>query len=209
LAIAPKKYTLGIEKVYFPKDAQAGGTWLATSTNYTLCLLNGAFQKHQPKPLYNKSRGQVIVDFFIQGNLNLLIKNSNFNDFENFTLIIIEPTQQKIVQLVWDGEKTTLIELDWQTPHIWSSCTLYSDDVIKKRQELFNQFITENPNPTAEKLYHFHQYADVGDIENNLTMKRPDGIQTQSISQINYIQKAIKFKYFDLIANKKTSLIIC
>jgi uncharacterized protein with NRDE domain len=48
-AIPPRKYKIGNSAIYFPKDAHAGGTWIAQNQSYTLCLLNGAFEKHIQK----------------------------------------------------------------------------------------------------------------------------------------------------------------
>ena len=41
------QYLIGERTVYFPKDQQAGGTWIATTgDSVTLCLLNGGFEPH-------------------------------------------------------------------------------------------------------------------------------------------------------------------
>ena len=64
LALPPKKYQLGGQYVFFPKDPQGDGTWIGSCGNYTLCLLNGGIEKHVPKPPYRKSRGKVILDPF-------------------------------------------------------------------------------------------------------------------------------------------------
>jgi hypothetical protein len=98
--------------------------------------------------------------------------------------------------------------LEWDRPHIWSSSTLYDAHVRKKRSDLFFAFLAINPKPDYLQLIDFHRFADLGDIENNLTMQRDDGTITQSISQIFNSESGIRFSYLDLFDNKEKSLII-
>ena len=65
IALPPRKYLLDQQTVFFPKDPDAGGTWFVTTgRDTTLCLLNGAFTKHEHEPPYRKSRGLVVLDYF-------------------------------------------------------------------------------------------------------------------------------------------------
>ena len=73
-AIPPKKYNINGKQIYFPKDAQAGGTWIATSDDLTVCLLNGASENHIHNPPYRQSRGQLILDFSSLIPLIILLK---------------------------------------------------------------------------------------------------------------------------------------
>ena len=207
-AIFPKKYGIEGKSVYYPKDPKAKGTWIATNVNFTLCLLNGAFEKHIPTGNYTKSRGQVILDFLDNPDIELLKSDGYFNGVENFTLIIIEPNAQKLIEIVWDGSNTFYKELDWRMPQIWSSCTLYSDEIISKRKELFGAFTRGNANPKADQLLDFHKNTEVDNISNNLVMKRSDGTLTQSICQIIIKDSGCKIKYFDLQTGKQKSLVI-
>jgi uncharacterized protein with NRDE domain len=207
-AILPKKYTIGGDAVYYPKDPKAGGTWIATNVKYTLCLLNGAFEKHEPTGKYIKSRGQVILDFFHKPDIDLLKNGAGFKGIENFTLIIIESNTKKITQIVWDGLNAKVVDLDWKNCYIWSSCTLYTDEIIQKRKTIFEDFISKNSNPKAEKLLDFHKNTEVDSLSNSLVMKRPDGTLTQSICQIINKSSSCKINYYDLQNNKQKSLII-
>lgn len=207
-AISPKKYKIGNSQAYFPKDPKAGGTWIATNLKYTLCLLNGAFEKHIPAEQYTKSRGTIILDFLIHQNIDNFKKEGYFIGIENFTLIIIDGSQQKISQLVWDGSKVFFENLVWTRPYIWSSCTLYTAEIIMKRSILFEKFLKEKANPSESQLFEFHKHTEVGDMANNLVMERGDGTITQSICQITSDKTGTRFTYSDLIAQNEKSLII-
>ena len=59
--LPPKTYEVAGSKMAFPKDVLAGGTWLGVSDRKrAICLLNGAFKKHERKLPYGKSRGVVV-----------------------------------------------------------------------------------------------------------------------------------------------------
>jgi Transport and Golgi organisation 2 len=207
-SILPQKYIVGHATAYFPKDPVAGGTWLATNGRYTLCLLNGAFEKHVSKPPYTKSRGQIILDFFKNTKSVDSIDINYLKDFENFTLIIIDSKQKSIEKLVWDGSQKYIDQLDWNMPYMWSSCTLYSKEIVQRREVLFKKFIDKTINPKPQELFNFHKFGDIGDTNNNLFMKRDDGLCTQSISQIENIQKVVRFRYLDTLTAKEVSIVI-
>ena len=92
-------------------------------------------------------------------------------------------------------------------PFIWSSSTLYNPEIISNRRLIFSDFLKEFPESSADNLVDFHKFGDLGDAANNLIMKRPDGTQTQSISQI-ISGEAIKFRYLDLLENTDNSIFI-
>lgn len=206
-AIPPKKYKVGEEVVYFPKDSKAGGTWIAVNRKFTLCLLNGALEKHISKPPYLKSRGKVILDF-LNKNSSPTFTNECFFGVENFTLVVIENQKQTINEFIWDGKVLISNCLDWKLPKIWSSSTLYKKEIRDKRADLFQKLLLNISDSIAQDLLNFHQFGDVGNIENNLVMQRADGTITQSISQIIQINNSTKFIYKDLLEKKHKSLLI-
>jgi Transport and Golgi organisation 2 len=208
LAVSPQKYKIGNKAVYFPKDPKAGGTWIATSAEYTLCLLNGAFEKHIPEASYAKSRGQVILDFFKNTNIDFFNAKDQFSGYENFTLIVVEQKAKNILQIVWDGIKTHVEILDFNKPYIWSSSTLYSKNIVEQREWLFRDFISEIAPSDPAQLFAFHRDTKVDTDANHLVMKRPDGTLTQSICQIVHQESITRFYYFDLLRSNEKSLII-
>ena len=64
-AIAPKKILANGYELIYPKDADAGGTWIATkNTGEAIVLLNGGFYKHKSNPPYKKSRGIILLNIY-------------------------------------------------------------------------------------------------------------------------------------------------
>ena len=70
---------IGAAKLLFPRDTGAGGTWIAASdSNRVVCLLNGAFVKHQHQPPYKRSRGTMVLDFFRFATAESFFENYDF-----------------------------------------------------------------------------------------------------------------------------------
>ena len=69
IADAPQIVPFSAGNILFPKDSEAGGTWVATHENgNAMVLLNGAFVKHQHNPPYRKSRGLIFLEVFLMSH---------------------------------------------------------------------------------------------------------------------------------------------
>jgi hypothetical protein len=88
-------------------------------------------------------------------------------------------------------------------PHIWSSATLYTDEVIKERKTWFNTWVTQNQSFDKDAALMFHHFGGNGDKENDLVMNRNEK-KTVSISCINYISKVETEIIYEDVIHKKT-----
>lgn len=167
-----------------PRDGQAGGTWISTSNRGRLiCLLNGAFEKHKHTPPYRKSRGIVVLDSFTYDNFEQFAKEYNFADIEPFTIVAVEFIAQPLLyEFRWDGAQGHLKPLK-REKHIWSSSTLYSEEVKKKREKWFQEWFENNPTD-SNSIKKFHKEGGKGNIDENFNVKQPNGVQTVSVTQV-------------------------
>jgi uncharacterized protein with NRDE domain len=202
-AIPPKKYDLYGNAVFYPKDPQGGGTWIASNGDYTLCLLNGGYIKHIPKPPYKHSRGLVILDFFKYLSVEAFFSNYDFENIEPFTLVIIDRTNQIILhEIRWTGVEKHIEILNASNAKIWSSATLYPIEIIAKREKWFNDFIVKNEENVIENILKFHHFGGDGDIRNDIKMNRDNELKTVSISQFVVNQDDFLINYEDLQKNQ-------
>lgn len=203
-ALFPQKYNVGGSNLYFPKDPVGGGTWIATNGQLSVCLLNGAAQKHIPKPPYRHSRGLVVTDFFEFSSTVDFVKNYNFENLEPFTLIVIDDqvATPTIHQIRWDHESVDHQKFDFNQPRIWSSSTLYSSEIVQLREQDFGLYLNENKPVTASKMLYFHHNGGGDDIKNSLKMNRDDELKTLVITQLIKTKEAIKLIYEDLVAEE-------
>ena len=197
--IAPDFYTEDNAALLYPKDAFAGGTWIGTSNQKrVICLLNGAFEKHQRKEFYRKSRGIIVTELLAVEDAVSEIQQTNFIDIEPFTLVLIDfKNELKIFELVWDGQNKHFQQLE-HTPKIWSSATLYNEDMKLERQAWFADWLQENKVFSKNKILSFHKDSSKGTKETAVKMKRTF-VETVSITSIIKNKSVLLMNYFDLL----------
>ena len=200
-ASAPGLHLLANKKIIFPKDAKAGGTWFAAADNGVVAvLLNGAFVKHVARPPYRKSRGLVLLDIIEADDALLFFKEMELDNIEPFTIILFQAGI--LHELRWDGNNKHEKLPDASAKYIWSSATLYSDEVINVRKNLFDQFINTEKNLTVEAIHDFHGYNH-GDDENGFVINRQTGLRTFSITQAVVKNDEVTFLHNDLLQHQQ------
>ena len=203
-AIEPKTYQLNNKNVIFPKDNKAGGTWYAIDEHSNvLVLLNGAEEKHILKDNYRKSRGLIVLDLIGSESPLEAWKTIDLNNIEPFTLVLFE--NQNLYQLRWNESEKSILELDTNQSHIWSSSTLYSKEIRAKRAKWFFTFLDTQPEVNQEELFNFHRYTEEDNSEHGLVINRNDVLKTLSITQTIIEQNKVSIHYNDLIADRDFS----
>ncbi len=199
-AQAPEIFNFISGKIIFPKDGDAGGTWIAAHENGNVVIfLNGGLQAHTPEPPYRKSRGLILLDLIDHCTPYNSFLAINLNNIEPFTAIILD--NNILFECRWDGKNKYAKTVDKNTPHIWSSVTLYNDAVIQKRNNWFSNWLHKNNNPSQEDILHFHQFTGDGDSYNDLKMNREGEVFTVSVTSIAINNTSLSMKYLDLKNN--------
>ena len=205
-AAAPAFENLAGKKIIFPKDAKAGGTWFAAADNGVVSvLLNGAFKKHTPHPPYRKSRGLILLEIIEADKPVDFFNEMSLENIEPFTIVLYQPGQ--LSELRWGGEFKHQRQLDVCRNYIWSSATLYSDEIIEQREDLFQQFIHSPATATAARIYDFHA-SNNGDTENGFIINRQTGMRTFSITQVVVNNDRVNFLHSDLLFQKQYTEIL-
>lgn len=186
--------------ILFPRDGDAGGTWIGAHENgNAIVFLNGGFFAHTPAPPYRRSRGLILVD--------LIDRPEPFNSFLTIELENIEPftaviwDDHRLFECRWDGDKKHVLPLDASEPHIWSSVTLYNPAIIQKRKQWFDQWIKERNMPSLQNILDFHLFTGDGDSHNDLKMNRGQTF-TVSVTSMAISADRVQMQYLDIINDK-------
>jgi uncharacterized protein with NRDE domain len=202
-AVTPIAYKHGENYLVFPKDAEAGGTWIVMKENGDCAvLLNGAFLPHVSRSPYQKSRGLVLLEVINDPRPSNCFVKFNLDNIEPFTLILFE--SGSLYEFRWDGQERYCKQLAPHRPYIWSSCTLYDGLIIKKRERWFATFLNRNPHPTQRDIMNFHRFTGDGDKANDLLMSRDNLYGTVSITSIHLTGDRGSMKYLDVQTNELT-----
>ncbi|WP_406682969.1 NRDE family protein [Seonamhaeicola sp. MEBiC1930] len=209
VSVVPEFYNVDNVKTLFPKDEQSGGTWIGVSEkNRLICVLNGGFKLHERKAAYRKSRGVVAKDFMVSTSILSTIKVYDLEGIEPFTMVIADWDRDlQFIELVWDGIEKHVSELPLE-PKLWSSTTLYNEDMKAERQQWFKEFKTEN-ELNAKSIMAFHKEGGGNNKDYGVVMNR-GFVKTTSITQVEKQGDFIGMSYENLhdgtLANKRFSL---
>jgi len=181
----PHIYTGRTGNLLFPKDNSAGGTWFAAhEKGFAAVLLNGAIEKHRTNPPYRRSRGLILLDLMDQPDPLEAFYSIDLDNVEPFTVVLVKDGQLQVCR--WDGNTRYHCLPDAALPHIWSSVTLYSPEVIHKRELWFRDWLEGYPLPDEEAILSFHRHAGDGDKHNDVLMDRGGETLTVSITCLEY-----------------------
>lgn len=195
--LPPMTYPHSGNNITYPKDVRSGGTWIAGSNNETaVCLLNGAFEKHQKKPTQVISRGEMVIKFLEYDDFDVFIDKFDLNQVEPFTFLILKG--RLFYELKWNGDSTFLNKLDIEKPKIWSSPTLYTPEQRIVREKWFYQWLISNSGQPDFDMMGFHNKQHGDDKTFDILMQRPNGMQTVSITQIHNSRFTPSMIYYDL-----------
>jgi len=200
-ALPPRFYIHNDVQLLYPRDEDAGGSWIAINENGNAAvLLNGAFVKHTAFSSYRKSRGLIFLDIIKSYTPVKYFSEIDLYGIEPFTIITIEAGN--LFECRWNGIKKFRKQLQISNPYIWSSATLYDTEVKRKREQWFSDWITGNKMPTQNNILSFHRFAGDGNISTDLLMNREGQVYTVSITSIELDNTNATIRYLD-IKNKK------
>jgi hypothetical protein len=204
-AASPTLYHHNGWKVIYPKDSEAGGTWIALKENGDAAvLLNGAFIHHVSRPPYRRSRGILLLDILSSDHPARAMSKIDLRGVEPFTLVLFG--NNSLYEFRWDGMEKYCKQLSVIRPHIWSSATLYDGLGVKKREQWFAKFLNQTPTPTQRDIINFHLFGGDGEKENALVMERPGFYSTVSITSLALNPDRGVMTYYDLSLNRKDEI---
>lgn len=196
-ALPPQVYTGDGSELIYPKDQDAGGSWIALKDKGDAAvLLNGAYVKHIHRPPYRKSRGLVFLEIIEARDPLERFRGMELEGIEPFTLVLY--SGRRLWDCRWDGFRKYILALAAAKPHIWSSATLYNGSVAKERRQWFEKWLQTNHSFSYEKVLDFHHSAGNGDIRNDLVMNRDNKMLTVSVTSILIEKDNYRMIYNDL-----------
>jgi len=198
--LAPDFYGINDVRALYPKDERSGGTWIGVSEkNRLVCVLNGAFEKHERQPEYRKSRGLIALDFLYTDRLEHDMGHYSLENIEPFTMILVDwNITLDCIELVWDGNKKHMTHVPL-VPKIWSSSPLYTPEMKTERDQWFKHFKSNKPL-TATSILKFHKTAGSDTKGYGVIMDR-GFVKTTSITQVKKTADVVYMHYESLQQN--------
>ncbi len=146
----------------------------------------------------------MLLDLFDSGSPYEKLCNYKFSGIENFTLIL---WQQGILrEIKWDGIKLKERKHNPELPHIWSSVTLYSEQMIAERHGWFSSWIITRKKITQQDIFDFHFNTQNQNKEYGLRISRNNKISTTSITSLCLNGQRADFRHYDLAQDIESTL---
>lgn len=211
--LPPEVYEYGNVSIAYPKDQEAGGSWIAINNKGKInCLLNGAFLAHKKEDYHTISRGTILLEFTkSELSVDEFFLEKDLQWVEPFTIVAITQLSGKIADLtefIWDGNDKHFRKPEKEKGHIWSSA-LYSKEQKGVRESWFVNFLEKNrDNLTRENILNFHSASHSQDKSINLIMQREGGFRTVSITQVSAEDNQLNMSYLDLIKDSNTNVVL-
>lgn len=198
---APSIHMIKGQKLLFPRDELAGGTWIAVNEKgWIACMMNGAEGEHQwLGTSAEKSRGQVLLDSFEFNAAEAFLTNGIFEKAHPFTLLLVRPDETNIHAIKWNGSKKWSETYDANQPHIWSAYTLYPEEQRKERFERFNKWSKDQSNLQKESTFKLHHSSK---SKGGLLLENSGKVDTISITQLTLDQSKCTMRYFEIETQK-------
>jgi len=200
VTLSPAYYKESKMGLFYPKDKVAGGTWIGVAEQKRLvCLLNGGFVYHDPKVKFANSRGVVVTTILTSLDLKSALYGVDLENVAPFTLIVVDwANANKAYELVWCKNVRHVTELDVKKPYIWSSSTLYTDEVKAERKEWFAKEVLSEADNKKSTVLSFHKNELLGTVETSPKMKR-EIVETISTTMVIKEDNEISMEYHDYV----------
>lgn len=187
----------------YPRDTDKGGSWIIAKNNGDAAvLLNGAFRPHLPAMMYRQSRGLVLLAIMNARHPLDQWNKIDLDGIEPFTMILY--TRGRLNDCRWDGMKKHNFILCSLSAYIWSSVTLYDNDMISRRNKWFSEWQENFPHPATKDVLQFHGTATDGDQNWSLVMNRSGKIATVSITSIHLSAKRTQMIHSDIKSGQQS-----
>ena len=202
-ALSPKMYVENGQRLFYPKDLRAGGTWFCVSEQKRLmCIMNGGFSHYESKPPYRLSRGVVLKELEAKDSLQNAVKTYDFSQIEPFYCLHFDwKNRLEIHEVIWDGTKIHLNNRAVNQPILWSSAQSYSPEQRMFKQQQFADFGKTLAENKVEKIWEFHHIKSFGTNE-GMQINR-GFLQTTSILQFSVTDLDEEIHFHDLLKNEE------
>lgn len=177
-----------------PLDLQNNGTWIGFNGRQISMLQNGAFEKHERKVHYDKSRGLILMDVLEGKKIEAVFEELKNLKIEPFTLGHYELKDHLFTIYAYDGDNYVKIINKNCNNLINLSSTLYD---ISNKERINNAFI-EAEASSPNELIDFHLKYKINQLNG---ISHPIVCST-SITQFVINKSNVTYKFINLLTDE-------
>jgi hypothetical protein len=147
------------------------------------------------------------MDYFDKGNPGNFYSLYDLINIEPFTMVIVSGKKNtELFELRWDGKEKFFKSLNAGQIYLWSSATLYREEIAAAKERLLRKIIEEQTSKslTPELLLRIHQKFLYQDWV--FPPERIEMFATLSITSLELKDAALNMYYQDLIQNSLSDI---
>lgn len=190
----PTVRTVGGLRVVSPRDAAAGGTWIAAREDgLTLAIMNVNPDDAVPRGV--RSRGLIVRDLADSGEADPadLVEALDLGQYSPFRLIVASREHGSVRSWTWRGQGV-LESASVGPPACWATSGL-GDSVVRARLPLFEEMVVAAPVAAAQDA--FHRFTWPGRGPESVLMTRSDA-RTVSITTVEAGAVSVRMTYAEI-----------
>lgn len=200
-ALPPEPLRLAGRRVLFPRDSDAGGTWVAVDeTGHALCLLNGDRRPAAPPPDEPVSRGQLVLDLLERPDHDAVRQALERRLDEgrllvrSFKLVLAAPGAPTRL-ITFDGRDLASVDLPGRALVV--SSTFRSEEVHARREQAFATLRADagaDPSAAQRRWHADHAPGDPAGDAYSVCMHRQDAASV-SFTQVEVDAARVRLRY--------------
>jgi hypothetical protein len=202
-ALPPIRRMSGRVPVWYPRDPQGGGTWVAANGHgLAVALLNrqappGAAGR-TPARSWQRSRGQIVMGLADADAIAIVREALAVIDPGNYAPFrLIAVRNGEVVIATSDGRQLEMDVALLTGPLLFTSSSLSDDEAGRRRRPLFDELVLRSRTPLAgQKVFHDHRWPDCPEF--SVRMQRSDA-RTVSRTLVDVIGRRVSLTYEPLL----------
>ena len=193
-ALPPIRRSSGRVPVWYPRDPQGGGTWVAANGHgLAVALLNRqqpTVADGAPVASERRSRGRIVLmlaDASAITAVRAALTGIDPRSYAAFRLIAVR--NGEVVIATSDGRQLELDDAVLTAPLLLTSSSLGDDEAERRRRPLFDELVLQARDPLAgQQVFHDHRWPHCPEF--SVRMQRSDA-RTVSRSVIDVIGRRV------------------
>jgi hypothetical protein len=185
--------------VWYPRDPQGGGTWVAANGHrLAVALLNRQQPHTRPVDANEKaerrSRGRIVLALAQASAVSALrprLSEVDPGDYAPFRLIAVR--NRDVLIATSDGRQLEIADALLTTPLLFTSSSLSDDEAERRRRPLFDELVLRGNDPLAGQwIFHDHRWPDCPEF--SVRMQRSDA-RTVSRTVVDVTGRRVSLTY--------------
>ena len=194
-ALPPVERVLDQVRVWYPRDPQGGGTWVAANGHgLALALLNRRAPVRTASAGPLRSRGRIVLGLAGASGIPQILQSLSLIDARDYAQFRLTAVLHRDVLIATsDGERLAMDAATLTAPIVFTSSSLSDDEAERRRIPLFRDLVLRaGDHLSGQRAFHDHRWPECPEF--SVRMQRPDA-RTVSRTLVDVAGQQVSLTY--------------